>query len=309
MLAFFLTSRLVNPIQKLAEAAEQIGSRGLHEPGVHAAEIPIQANILARNDEIGFLANTLTNLSAQVNESIETLEGRVAERTQQLEKRSLQIQTASEIASDITSAKDLDTLLQSAVDLISDRFGYYNVGIFLIDEIAEHAQLKAASGDLGVLLLEKNIKIRVGQQGIIGYVTRFGRARMVGDVRTDEAYLAEPLLADTRSELSIPLISGGQTHDTAGRAQSRAAAAHMPAAVQAVIGALDVQSTQLNAFSEDDITVLQILADQLAIAIQNIRLVTQLQSTLQELNVFSQGQTREVLVALRRTIRRTGLCV
>ena len=182
MLAFFLTYRLVNPIQKLAEAAEQIGSRGLREPGIHAAEIPIQANILARNDEIGFLANTLTNLSAQVNEFLETLEGRVAERTQQLEKRSLQIQTASEIASDITSAKDLDTLLQSAVDLISDRFGYYNVGIFLIDEIGENAQLKAASGDLGKLLLEKNIKIRVGQQGIIGYVTRFGRARMVGDV-------------------------------------------------------------------------------------------------------------------------------
>ncbi len=218
VLAFFLTSRLVNPIQRLAEAAEQIGSRGLREPGIHAAEIPIQAKILARNDEIGFLANTLTNLSAQVNESIETLEGRVTERTQQLEKRSLQIQTASEIASDITSAKDLDSLLQSAVDLISDRFGYYNVGIFLIDEIAEHAQLKAASGDLGKLLLEKNIKIRVGQQGIIGYVTRFGRARTVGDVRMDEAYLAEPLLADTRSELAIPLISGGQSHAAASRA-------------------------------------------------------------------------------------------
>ena len=68
----------------------------------------------------------------------------------------------------------------------------------------------------------------------------------------------------------------------------------MSAAVQAVIGALDVQSTQVDAFSEDDITVLQILADQLAIAIQNIRLVTQLQSTLQELNVFYQGRTREV---------------
>ena len=293
LLAFFLTSRLVNPIQRLAEAAEQIGSRGLREPGIHAAEIPIQANILARNDEIGFLANTLTNLSAQVNESIETLEGRVTERTQQLEKRSLQIQTASEIASDITSAKDLDTLLQSAVDLISDRFGYYNVGIFLIDEIAEHAQLKAASGDLGKLLLEKNLKIRVGQQGIIGYVTRFGRARTVGDVRTDEVYLAEPLLADTRSELAIPLISGGQAHAAAGRAQSSAAAPR-PAAVKAVIGALDVQSTQVNAFSEDDITVLQILADQLAIAIQNIRLVTQLQSTLQELSVIYQGRTREV---------------
>lgn len=294
LLAFFLTYRLVDPIQRLAEAAEQIGSRGLREPGIHAAEIPIQANILARNDEIGFLANTLTNLSAQVNESLETLEGRVAERTQQLEKRTLQIQTASEIASEITSAKDLDTLLQNAIDLISDRFGYYNVGIFLIDEIGENAQLKAASGDLGKLLLEKNIKLRVGQQGIIGYVTRFGQTRMVGDVRLDEMYQAEPILADTRSELVIPLMSGGQAHSTASRAQAGTAAQHMFAAAQAVIGALDVQSTQVNAFSEDDVTVLQILSDQLAVAIQNIRLVTQLQNTLQELNVLYQGRTREV---------------
>jgi GAF domain-containing protein len=294
LLAFFLTYRLVNPIQKLAEAAEQIGSRGLHEPGIHASEIPIQASILARNDEIGFLANTLTNLSAQVNESIGTLEGRVAERTQQLEKRSLQIQTASEIASEITSAKDLDSMLQNAVDLISDRFGYYNVGIFLIDEIGENAQLKAASGDLGRLLLEKNIKLRVGQQGIIGYVTRFGRMRMVGDVRVDDIYQAEPLLSDTRSELAIPLLSGGQARSAASGAQSSTPAPTLPAANRAVIGALDVQNTQLDAFSEDDITVLQILADQLAIAIQNIRLLTQLQSTLQELNLFYQGQTREV---------------
>ena len=294
LLAFFLTYRLVNPIQSLAEAAEQIGSRGLREPRIHAAEIPIQANILARNDEIGFLANTLTNLSAQVNESLETLEGRVAERTQQLEKRTLQIQTASEIASEITAAKDLDSMLQNAIDLISDRFGYYNVGIFLIDEIGENAQLKAASGDLGKLLLEKHIKLRVGQQGIVGYVTRFGQARIVGDVSIDEMYQAEPLLADTRSELAIPLMSGGQAHGAARRSQSRTAALPGPATFQAVIGALDVQSTQVNAFSEEDITVLQILTDQLAIAIQNIRLVTQLQSAVQELNVFYQGRTREV---------------
>jgi GAF domain-containing protein len=213
----------------------------------------------------------------------------VVERTQQLEKRSLQIQTASEIASDITAAKDLDSLLQSAIDLISDRFGFYNVGIFLIDEIGEHAQLKAASGDLGKLLVEKNIRLRVGQQGIIGYVTRFGQMRMAGDVRMDEMYQAEPLLADTRSELAIPLVSGGQAHGGAARAPQGAVAS-----AQTVIGALDIQSTQVNAFSEDDLTVLQILANQLAIAIQNIRLVTQLQTAIRDLNVFQQGQTREV---------------
>jgi GAF domain-containing protein len=117
---------------------------------------------------------------------------------------------------------------------------------------------------------------------------------MVGDVKTDEMYQAEPLLADTRSELAIPLMSGGQARSAADRSQSITAIPHSPVAAQAVIGALDLQSTQMNAFSEDDISVLQILADQLAIAIQNIRLVTQLQSALQELNLFYQGRTREV---------------
>ena len=294
LLAFFLTNRLVNPIQKLTEAAQQIGSRGGQDPNLPALQSPIEGKILARNDEIGFLANTLTDLSAQVNESLDTLERRVAERTQQLEKRSLQIQTASEIASDINAAKDLDTLLQNAINLISERFGFYNVGIFLIDEIGEHAQLKAASGDMGKLLVEKNIRLRVGQQGIIGYVTRFGQTRMAGDVRLDDMYQAEPLLADTRSELAIPLVSGGQAHGGAVRSAAAADRARPVATAQSVIGALDIQSTQVNAFSEDDVTVLQILANQLAIAIQNIRLVTQLQTTLRDLSQFQQGQTREV---------------
>ncbi len=266
LIALLLTNRLVNPIQKLAQAAERIGS------GDRAAIDNIAQISIHRDDEIGFLSRTLSQMAGQIQLSFEQLEQRVAERTQQLEKRTLQLQTAAEVAQDITSARDLDALLQSAVDLISARFDYYNVGIFLLDEASEFAHLRAASGDLGKKLLEQKIQMRVGQQGIIGYVTQFGQARIVGDVQADETYQAEPLLANSRSEAAIPLLSGRQAQ--AGGQDV------LGAGPRAVIGALDVQSTELNAFSENDIIVLQVLADQMAVAIQNIRLVNQLQSTL-----------------------------
>lgn len=267
IITIFLTNRLVNPIRELALAAQQIGA------GRRQVEIPALGN-----DEIGFLARTLDRMADQISQSFDQLETRVAERTEQLEKRTLQIQTAAEVARDINQSGDLDLLLENAVNLISNRFGYYNVGIFLVDETGEFAHLRVASGDLGKMLLDQNIRLRVGQQGIIGYVTQFGQARISNDVRADELYQAEPLLADTRSEAAIPLLSGG-------RAQS--------SGPRAVIGALDVQSTQVNDFTPDDITVLQVLADHLAIAIQNIRLVNQLQTALKELNLVSYQQTKE----------------
>jgi len=279
LIALLLTNRLVNPIQKLAQAAEQIGA-GERTAIDHLAQIPVH-----RDDEIGFLSRTLSQMAGQIQLSFEQLEQRVTERTQQLEKRTLQLQTAAEVARDITTAPDLDTLLQSAVDLISSRFGYYNVGIFLLDESSEFAHLRAASGDLGKKLLERKIQLRVGQQGIVGYVTQFAQARIVGDVQADEAYQAEPLLADSRSEAAIPLLSG-RLSQAGGQSDSGSAP-------RAVIGALDVQSTELNAFSENDIVALQVLADQMAIAIQNIRLVTRLQSTLAELNLFNQRQAKD----------------
>jgi GAF domain-containing protein len=222
------------------------------------------------DDEIGLLAHTLADMAAQLEHTLGQLEARVAERTQTLEHRTLQLQTAAEVAREITQAQDLESLLRGAVDLISERFGYYNVGIFLVDELSEYAHLKAASGELGRQLLQKEIRMRVGQEGLVGYVTRFGQPRIAADVSQERAYVAERLLPDTRSELTLPLRSGPK-----------------------IIGALDVQSAQPNAFSQDDITVLQTLADQLATAIENVRLTARLLTTLEEANLATQQQARQ----------------
>jgi GAF domain-containing protein/HAMP domain-containing protein len=259
LLGVIWTNRLVNPIRNLATAAQKIGAGQLE------VQVPVNSN-----DEIGLLADTLNDMTSQLRSSFSELEQRVAERTGLLEHRSLQLETAAEVARDIILSPDLESMLQSAVNLISDRFGYYNVGIFLVDEMNEYAHLRAASGELGSRLLGEQIKLRVGEQGLVGYVTRSGESRLAADVEADAAYVPTPLLPDTRSEVALPLRVG-----------------------ERVIGALDVQSTQEAAFGQDDVMVLQILADQLAIAIENIRLVSRLQATLQEVSVLYQEQLSE----------------
>ena len=186
---------------------------------------------------------------------------------------------ATEVGRDVAELQDLNALLNRAVNLISDKFGYYNVGIFLVDEAGEFVQLRAASGDLGRMLLERNIRFRVGHPGIVGYVSQFGQVRVSENVQTDPLYQEETLLTGTRSEAAIPLLSRGRMIEGAGP--------------RAVIGVLDIQSTSLNAFTADDLAVFQVLADQLGTAIQNSRLVNQLQTALKDLNLISQQQARE----------------
>jgi GAF domain-containing protein len=268
ILVWLWANYLVTPLQNLAGAAEKIGAGQWETP------IPVE-----RNDETGLLAETLMKMVEQLRQSFAELELRVVERTQALEHRSFQLRTAAEVARDITTGQSGENLrdpnlrqklLENAVNLISERFGHYNVNVFLIDEINQYAYLKASSGNLGRKLIEQGVRIRVGQQGIVGYVTGFGQPRIASDVHQEAIYVEEPLLGNTRSEVALPLKIGDK-----------------------VIGALDVQSTQEAAFGQEDIAVLQILADQLAIAIENTRLVERLQATLDEINILYQKQVRQ----------------
>jgi GAF domain-containing protein len=140
------------------------------------------------------------------------------------------------------------------MDLISKQFGFYHAGIFLLDERDEYAVLQAASSEGGRRMLERGHKLRVGEVGIVGHVASTGEPRVALDVGEDTAHFAHPDLPNTRSEMALPL-----------KVQDR------------VIGVLDVQSTHEAAFSEDDVAVLQTMADQLATAIANARLFEQVQ--------------------------------
>ena len=172
----------------------------------------------------------------------------------------MQLQMAAEVARDATTAHDLDDLLNRAVNLVRDRFGFYHAGIFLVDERGEYAVLRAATGEAGRAMLEHGHKLRVGEVGIVGYVTGTGQPRIALDVGADAVHFKNPFLPETRSELALPF-----------KVEER------------VIGALDVQSRRAAAFDEDDVRMLQVMADQLAVAIEKAHLLHETQQKAQEL--------------------------
>lgn len=234
-------------------------------------------------DELSWLARTFNQMVAQIAKSYTDMEQRVAERTRAAEARALQLQVAAEVARDAASVSELDSLLFRAVNLIRDRFDLYYVGIFLIDDSGKFAVLRAATGDAGRSFLQREYKIRVGEVGVIGYTTGVGAPRIVNDVDADFIYRREVLLPDTHSELALPLKVG-----------------------KMVIGALDVHSTRLNAFGEDDLAALQILADQLAVAIKNMRLVGELENRLSEINSLYRRYTQDSLSRVTHSSQQLG---
>jgi GAF domain-containing protein len=197
------------------------------------------------------------SLTHELEEERSQLERAVAERTNDLVRRSAQLEAAAQVARDATAIRDVDRLLEETVRLVSARFGFYHTGIFLLDEAREYAVLQAASSEGGLRMLARGHRLRVGEAGIVGYVTRQGSARIALDVGEDAAYFDNPDLPATRSEVALPLRVRGE-----------------------IIGALDVQSTEPEAFDQDDITVLQTLADQVAVAINNAQLFQQVQESL-----------------------------
>ena len=199
-----------------------------------------------------------------------SLEQRVEERTQQLERRAVEIEAASTLAQNISSMANVDELLVTAVKLIQQEFGFYHAGIFLLDERQEYAVLKSATGDAGRRMLENNHKLKIGEVGIVGYVISRGEPRIALNVGEDAFHFKNPNLPLTQSEMALPLIASNK-----------------------IIGALDVQSTKQNAFTQQDVMVLQIIADQLAVALEKAELVHQLRESLEELEKSYQQFTEK----------------
>jgi PAS domain S-box-containing protein len=165
-----------------------------------------------------------------------------------IKRRNEYLSATAEIGRLVTSTLDMNTLFSRTVNLVRDRFGFYHASIFITEEAGFRAILQAATGEAGAEMLLQKHNLEVGSKSIVGEVTESGRAVVVNDTAASETHKFNPLLPETRAEAAIPLHVGSRT-----------------------IGALDIQSTTPNAFSDDDIAVLQTLADQVAIAIDNAR--------------------------------------
>jgi PAS domain S-box-containing protein len=176
-----------------------------------------------------------------------------------LERRSAQLQTAAEVSHAASGTLDLNKLIQQVVDLACERFDLYYAGLFLVDETNKWAVLRAGTGEAGQKMLAQGHKLEVGGTSMVGWCMANKQARIALDVGEEAVRFDNPLLPETRSELALPLVSRGQA-----------------------IGALTIQSTHEAAFSEEDISVLQTMADQLANAIANAQLYDQAQREIAE---------------------------
>lgn len=197
------------------------------------------------------LFNTLANQAAGVIHNAALL----AESN----RRALQLETAAEIARDISGSLNLDELLVKAINLIRERFNFYHASIFLLDQPGEFAIIREATGEAGAQMKRAGHKIGVGSKSIVGFVSSRGEPLVVNDTSKDATYYANPLLPDTRAEGAIPLRVG-----------------------ERILGVLDVQSTKPFVFIEDNLRSLQILADQLAVAVANTELFAETQEHLSQ---------------------------
>ncbi len=257
VLLYLFTLSITQPLQRLTTHAGQLSTEEVNLIEGKLIE-PIQ---IKTRDEIEDLAEAFNQMAANVARSFENLEGKVADRTAKLERNSLEFATVAEIARDITIIRDVDTLLNVSVNLIRERFNYYHVGVFLIDNRGEYAVLRAASSAAAQQMLEQGYKLRVGQEGLVGSATQTGKAAIALDVGKDAVHFQNPLLPNTHSEIALPLRIHSIT-----------------------IGVLDIQTTITSAFDERDLKILQLLADQMAAAIENAELAEQVIKTLAQLN-------------------------
>ncbi|HEX6034008.1 MAG TPA: GAF domain-containing protein, partial [Anaerolineales bacterium] len=240
---------IADPIKTLAQTTESFA----------AGKLSVRA-MVEREDEIGALAKSYNQMATQLQEIIGKLEQRVADRTKDLESQTLRLRVAAEIARDAAAAQDLDELLTRAADLIISRFNFYHIGIFLLDNNKEYAVLVASPTEAGKKMLEQKHKLRVGEVGIVGRVSATGEPRIALNTGADHAFFNNPYLPKTNSEMALPLKVENN-----------------------VIGVLDVQSDQPRAFNEDDVAIMQVMADQLATAIERTRLLQEVERNLKEL--------------------------
>ncbi len=276
---FLVANTITKPILALTTTAEQIAG------GDFSARASVQAK-----DEINSLAVSFNMMTDHLKDTLGNLEQRVAERTADLDmarllsdRRAGELQHISEISRIISSEQKLDTLLSMVTRLVSDKFDFYHTGIFLIDDTRQYAVLQAANSEGGQNMLARGHRLEVGHTGIVGNVAQTGLPRAALDVGSDAVYFDNPDLPRTRSEMALPLIVRGIT-----------------------IGVLDVQSTKPGAFTESDVKNLSILADQIAIAIDNARLFGQNRQALAEVQSLYNQYLRQEWLTFNRQETQVG---
>ncbi len=234
LLSVLLSRAIARPVGQLAHAAAQIAAGNL--------DVYVKVE---QQDEIGTLATTFNNMTAQ------------------LTRRAAELATEAEVSTATSTILEVDKLLQEVVDLTKERFNLYHSHIYLLDEAGTNLVLAAGAGEPGRQMMAKGLSIQLDrEQSLVARAARERKGVTVNDVTQAPDFLPNPLLPDTRSELAVPMIVGGN-----------------------VIGVFDVQSDQVGRFTDSDINIQTTLAAQVAASIQNVRQFESTQKIAADLRV------------------------
>lgn len=252
-IGLLLMLAISRPLRELNQAASQLAAGNL------AARVAI-----TNEDEVGQVGIAFNTMAEQLKQTLDGLE----KRTVELNRRSTQLEAAALVARAAAEVRDLKELLENVVQQITERFNFYHAGIFLTDINSQFVILEAASSEGGKKMIERGHRLEIGRQGIVGFAAYQKRPRIAQDVGEDAVFFNNPDLPETHSEVALPLIVQNQ-----------------------LIGILDIQSQERNAFSNEDIHTLQTMADQIALAIENTRLIDESRSAIEELQILTSENT------------------
>lgn len=255
LISLWVGQLITRPLVKLTRTVDTIS----------AGDLSARA-VVATQDETGKLATAFNNMTEILSDTLANLEKRISERTSELEianknneQRALQFESVARIAQVIGSTEvSSDDLLSKVVETISQQFNFYHVGVYLLDLRKEYAILTASNSEGGKRLINRQHRVPVNESSLVGFAAKSGKVRVALNTDKDATYSTNPELSLTQSEITLPLTVGSE-----------------------IIGVLDVQSREKNAFDREDINLMTTLARQVSIAIQNARSYQQTREALQ----------------------------
>jgi putative methionine-R-sulfoxide reductase with GAF domain len=271
---YFQVNKISAPIVYLSQYAARVAA----DP-VHLAQQKMDAEIQGisqRDDELG-----------QLVANFQAMTGEIYARDQRLVERTRTIEVSAEVSRRLSTILDARQLTKEVVEQLRSAFGYYHAQIYFIDPAGENLVLVGGTGEAGQTLLERGHKIPLGK-GLVGKAAQSNAPVLEPDTTQNPDWLPNPLLPDTRAEAAVPITVGSQ-----------------------VVGALDVQHDRVDGLSSNDVGLLQAIAGQVSLALQNARTVEQVQEQARrEAMLASIGQriqdTDSVEKALQVAVRELG---